>query len=239
MFASHLGLAIWLLSPTTEGIGLRIGPPVWTGACGLPGETCIAELPIVVENHRADRAVTVGGFDLKQVTYAWGWVRHFPGAPATVGPGAASRHTLPGIKDTEQTLAVSVWLRFASGRAGQVTSGPFVLTNPSREAAKQACKRDRGDWRRSISGRPYCVPRASDGGKTCRDGNECTGVCLFDRHEPVGPPPESWRQRQKWRLVGHCSEFVYGPSCIVFIPRGAASDPPANYKTPPPMVCSD
>jgi len=239
MFASRFGLVIWLLSPMTEGIGLQLGPPVWTGECGLPRKTCVADLPIIVENRRADRLVTVGGFELIETGYPYALVRHLPLPLATVGPGAASLRTLSGVGDTEKTLIVRVWLRFESGPATRIASGPFVLLNPSREAAKRACSRDRGDWRKSMSGRPYCVPRAPDGGKICRDGNECTGVCLFDRHEPVGPPPESWKQRQKWRLVGHCSEFVYGPSCIVFLPRGAASDPPANYKTPPPMVCSD
>jgi len=238
MFASRFGFLLWLLSPTTEGIGMQIGPPVWTGECGLPRKTCIGDLPIVIENRRADRVVVVTGLDLLQVWYGWRRKRSFPVAPATVGPGAAIRHTLAGIKDTEQTLAVRVWLRFGSGNLGQVTSGPFVLSNPSREAAKRACARDRGDWRTSMSGYPFCVPRAPDAGKTCRDGNACEGVCLFDRDEPVGPPEGPFR-RQRWRPVGHCSEFMSVASCYQYIERGSSSELPRYMHTAAPLVCVD
>ncbi|HXT99788.1 MAG TPA: hypothetical protein VN903_02275 [Polyangia bacterium] len=244
MFASRFGFVIWLLSPMTEGIGLQIGPPVWTGECGLPRQKCTAELPIVVENRRADRVVTVGGFELTETGYfSYAPVRHFSLPLVATGPGAASRRTLPGVSDTEKTQIVRVWLRFESGPATRITSGPFVMANPSREAAKLACTRDRGDWRTSMRGRPYCVPRAPDGGKTCHDGNECKGVCLFDRDEPVGAPEPFGLGgrflRQKWRPVGHCSPFLAPPSCYADIARGRSSEPPSHMHTPASLVCSD
>jgi hypothetical protein len=140
--------------------------------------------------------------------------------------------------DTESTMVVRAAVRFRAGKVRLIYSQPFVLTNASREAARQACQRDRGDWRKNWFGQPYCLPRTPDGGKVCRDGVECKGLCEFDAYEPVGPP-EGRLRRQKWRLVGHCSEFLMGLGCYDFIPKGASSEPPRDYKVPPAMVCSD
>ena len=239
MFASGLGLAIWVAGSMTDGVAIQAGAPIWNSDCAAHAEKCVADLPVVIRNTNEHRPVTVEGFAISDAPwYGYQRARSFVIAPRIVGPGAVFHHQLNGIKDTEWTRVVHAVVRFGAGRARRISSNPFVLTNASRDAAKQTCNRERGDWRASYSGRPYCVARTPDGGKTCRDGAECKGVCLVDGHEPVGPPEGPFR-RQRWRQVGHCSEFVKPPSCYAPIPKGAASDPPAYYWVPSAMICSD
>jgi hypothetical protein len=239
MFASGLGLAIWVASSLTGGVRIQVGTPIWNSDCAAHFKNCVADLPVVLENTNEDRSITVEGFEITGPPW-YGYQRRsaFAVAPRIVGPASVFQHHLNAVKDTEYTMVVRAVVRFRPGRVRLISSQPFVLTNASREAARQACQRDRGDWRRNWSGRPYCLPRTPDGGKICRDGVECKGLCVFDGREPVGSP-EGRFQRQKWRLVGHCSEFLMGLGCYEFIANGASGDPPRDYLIPPAMVCSD
>ena len=88
-----------------------------------------------------------------------------------------------------------------------------------------------------MSPKESCNCRTSDGGKRCRDGNECEGQCVADETPELdvkekGPPALGY-------IVGRCSEnkLVFG--CRRFIRDGAASGPPRDLSELPPKLCVD
>jgi hypothetical protein len=109
---------------------------------------------------------------------------------------------------------------------------------PRRKAQnEQDCKACGGVWApHGISTKPSCNCATSDGGKRCKDGAECEGVCVAagePEREVVdpGPPPRGF-------FVGRCSKTVAIFGCYRPIERGASATH-ADLTTPPQTICAD
>lgn len=82
-----------------------------------------------------------------------------------------------------------------------------------------------------------CNCRTSDGGKRCRDGAECQGLCVAAEQPEreiveAGPPARGY-------FVGTCSETVAIFGCYRAIERGATSKGPISLAEPPAALCAD
>ena len=88
-----------------------------------------------------------------------------------------------------------------------------------------------------ISQTESCDCRTHDGGKRCRDGAECEGMCIA-AEEPerevtnAGPPARGF-------FVGRCSTLVTVYGCNRMIDRGAVARGPVLLADPPPQLCVD
>jgi hypothetical protein len=220
-----------------RGIGVRIEAPRWSDACATRSKVCTGTLGLVVQNHSASAQVSIDGVELVGVSPSpFSSVTPFDAPSETLPQGRSVRRELPGVRDTEQRVAVVLLIRFSGGALVRLKSPPFLLANEGRESAKKACEAARGRWLATAAGAPLCARRARDGGKTCRDGAECEWLCLFDRYEPAGDPTARPRLG---RPVGHCSEFVGEPGCASYVERDASRQPPSDIHAPPPRRCSD
>jgi hypothetical protein len=82
-----------------------------------------------------------------------------------------------------------------------------------------------------------CNCRTHDGGKRCRDGADCEGMCVAadaPEREIVdkGPPARGF-------FVGRCSDMVAQFGCILLIGRGVTARGPQPLDVPPARVCVD
>jgi hypothetical protein len=109
---------------------------------------------------------------------------------------------------------------------------------PAPALTPEACRACRGIWDvHGISQEKSCDCRTHDGGKRCRDGAECEGMCVAaDEPETevvaAGPPPRGF-------FVGRCSDLVTVFGCIRLIDRGAVARGPGSLADPPPQLCVD
>jgi len=110
----------------------------------------------------------------------------------------------------------------------------FTATNPALQKAKEDCRACNGYWGPlGLSLETGCLCRTNDAGKRCTDGDQCTGVCLYDKDaKPVADEPPDV-------LVGRCSEreVVYG--CFDYIPKGASKQAVPAGGAQPQRICVD
>jgi hypothetical protein len=85
-----------------------------------------------------------------------------------------------------------------------------------------------------------------DGGKPCRDGDECEGRCMFERIEVVrkasGPTCVGGACSATLGLgvpVGRCSEYSRVFGCKTFIKAGASKEPPMTLPAHMAPTCVD
>ena len=102
----------------------------------------------------------------------------------------------------------------------------------------EGCRACNGVWgMRGLAQVESCVCRTTDGGKRCRDGAECQGMCLA-AEEPereiveAGPPPRGF-------FIGRCSDLVTVFGCNRIIDRGTAKNGPVPLGEPPMSMCVD
>lgn len=151
--------------------------------------------------------------------------------------------TLPLMNDRAPRwlLPVFALVAAAAGCAASASVGSAVAapTPPvSRPTTEEGCKACNGLWGvHGISPTPSCNCRTTDGGRRCRDGAECQGLCLV-AEEPerevveAGPPARG-------HFVGRCSETVAVFGCTRSLERGAASRGPVALAEPPAQLCAD
>jgi hypothetical protein len=108
----------------------------------------------------------------------------------------------------------------------------------SRPTTEEGCKACNGLWgAHGVSQTPSCNCRTTDGGRRCRDGAECQGLCLA-AEEPereiveAGPPARG-------HFIGRCSETRAVFGCYRSIDRGAADRGPVPLTDPPAQLCAD
>src|SRR5207342_1925941 len=100
----------------------------------------------------------------------------------------------------------------------------------------EACRACRGDWGvHGLADKETCNCRTTDGGKRCRDGGECQGMCIAAETPErevtaLGPPPRGF-------FAGRCSELVTVFGCNRIIDRGALARGPVPLAEPPMMIC--
>jgi hypothetical protein len=142
------------------------------------------------------------------------------------------------------TLAALVAGCTASATVGPASPASTPVTAAAarpaseRPATEDACRSCNGLWGvHGLSQTPSCNCRTTDGGKRCRDGAECQGLCIAG-DEPeretveAGPPARGY-------FVGKCSETVTVFGCMRLIDRGALSHGPVPLAEPPAQLCID
>jgi hypothetical protein len=99
------------------------------------------------------------------------------------------------------------------------------------------CKACNGEWGiHGLAQTPSCNCRTTDGGKRCKDGNECQGLCVGAdsiEREVVdkGPPARGF-------FVGRCSKLVTVFGCYRPIEDGASARP-VDLTEAPQTICVD
>ena len=203
--------------------------------------SCSGELSLVVDSCAGHEVrVTTAQLDYGEQT-----VLTLEFHEALLAPQGHWSHHVPMYREG----AVSITLQYVdevSKRPGTLQARARV-TNPKREAAMAACRKCQGIWGTwGMMGWEGCNCRMADAGKACRDGNECTGYCLFESFEVLTP-------RQPVRCsggtcsaslgsgvpVGRCSERQRLYGCRAIIRRGASSDPPQTLPGRAPTICID
>ena len=108
---------------------------------------------------------------------------------------------------------------------------------PSPPQTERDCKACNGEWGiHGLSQKPSCNCRTTDGGRRCKDGSECQGLCTAadDPEREVverGPPARGF-------FVGRCSKFMSIFGCYRPIDDGAGAKP-VDLTEPPQMLCAD
>jgi hypothetical protein len=115
------------------------------------------------------------------------------------------------------------------GQSGDLSArAKIVAINRALAAAKEACVKCEGTWGRyGVNKFEGCNCKMPDAGKTCYDGDECGGYCLFRRYDSEA------------REEGECSETQRVTGCVGIIYKGASKVPP---RKPPPRkqpTCMD
>jgi hypothetical protein len=108
---------------------------------------------------------------------------------------------------------------------------------PVRPTTKTACDACRGRWGiHGLAETKSCVCRTKDGGKICRDGSDCSALCIADEKKfevkEAGPPPRGY-------YVGKCSTYDTVFGCFKLIPNGIRSKPPQIQDEAADSICID
>jgi hypothetical protein len=158
---------------------------------------------------------------------------------AALGPACAvqgSASASAGTTQTAGTTTAGATGGSAPGPGGATPNGGGIATGtPQSEAECRACN---GDWGvHGISQIPSCNCRTTDGGKTCRDGADCQGLCIADENpqrevSDAGPPPRGF-------FLGQCSPYKTMYGCFRLLERGAAERGPVDLAELPQMMCID
>jgi hypothetical protein len=108
---------------------------------------------------------------------------------------------------------------------------------PKKAETEQQCKACGGVWaKHGLSKTPSCNCATSDGGRRCKDGAECEGICAAADEPELevvekGPPARGF-------FVGRCSKNVAIFGCYRPIERGASATP-VDLTPPPQMICAE
>lgn len=139
--------------------------------------------------------------------------------PAPIAPpNTVWRESIPW--NTPAELSVEVFYHPPGQDSEQSVRGPLRIVNKALMAAKEACQKCQGVWGRfGVNKLEACNCKTSDAGKTCSDGDDCQGYCLFQRYDSDG------------REEGLCSETQRLVGCYGIIFHGASKMPPV---LPPP-----
>jgi hypothetical protein len=108
---------------------------------------------------------------------------------------------------------------------------------PVRPTTKAACDACRGRWGiHGLAETKSCVCRTKDAGKICRDGGDCSALCIADEKKfevkEAGPPPRGY-------YVGKCSTYDTVFGCFKLIPNGIRSKPPQLQDDAADSICID
>src|SRR5262245_4637989 len=110
-----------------------------------------------------------------------------------------------------------------AGAPASPSPAPPPTTPP---VTAEACRACRGQWGvHGLDDKESCNCGTTDGGKRCRDGLDCQGMCLVNADQPdvevveAGPPARGF-------FVGRCSAFVAVFGCHSVVQRGARGEGP-------------
>jgi hypothetical protein len=112
---------------------------------------------------------------------------------------------------------------------------PAPKTRPTDKAGCDACK---GLWaRHGIAEAESCICKTKDGGKACRDGDECEGACIvsddakFEVVKPGNPP--------RGHFVGRCADYDTTFGCYRLIPKERRTKGELPEEEAAPRLCVD
>ena len=111
---------------------------------------------------------------------------------------------------------------------------PPTAVRPTTKAACDACQ---GRWGiHGLAETKSCICRTKDAGKICRDGNDCSALCIADEKKfevkEAGPPARGY-------YVGKCSTYDTVFGCFKLIPGGTRSKPPLLPDDAADSICID
>lgn len=140
-------------------------------------------------------------------------------SPASiVPPGATWKEQVPWTTPGE--VEAVVYFRPSGGSDTDAARGQVKVVNRALDDAKKSCERCSGTWGRyGINQNEGCNCKSPDADKTCYDGDECKGQCLFMQYDGRG------------REVGKCSDHERLSGCLEIIAKGASKLP---VRLPPP-----
>jgi len=224
---------------TTDGIHFSVDDVDLT--CGDSLRMCTAMATARVVNCTARaihlRTIVVVDGDEQQLTVT------FDGTP--VPPGDAWSHGLLAYHPGSFQARLTTVERAGASAAAKLAS--FTVTNLRLDEAKAACVACNGAWGPlGMAGNLRCNCRTHDGGRECRDGDQCEGTCLVERteilqrgHPPICDASGCSARFGTGRLVGRCSEWRYLFGCHARIPSGASRRPPVTLPARAYQTCVD
>ena len=139
---------------------------------------------------------------------------------SVVPPGQVWQEKVPWT--TPGDLETVVYFRPAGqrDRTPEAARAKLLVKNAALDSAKAACDKCSGTWGPFGPGKaPACNCKTRDAGKTCRDGNDCQGFCLFQHYDMEG------------HEYGKCSDSDKLSGCFEIVEKGASKRP---VKRPPP-----
>jgi len=153
-------------------------------------------------------------------------VVEFDPAGITSPGGGQWKESVPWVTPGELEAVV---YNHPPGQSGEFTArGPVKILNRALTTAKDDCTKCQGTWGRwGVNKFQGCNCKMPDAGKTCYDGDECQGYCLFRRYDSEA------------REEGECSETQRVQGCIGLIFKGQSKIEP---RRPPPRkqaTCMD
>ena len=135
----------------------------------------------------------------------------------------------------------SLTMRLLAGATVLAVTGGACATKVTPKTAPQTaeeCRACNGIWgRNGLSETPSCNCRTHDGGKRCRDGDDCEGMCLLldDPEREIveaGPPARGY-------FMGRCSDVTTPFGCVRVLDRGIRSKGAQRLDSPPAVLCID
>jgi hypothetical protein len=142
-------------------------------------------------------------------------------SPASiVPPGASWKEQVPWTTAGDVEAVVYYRAPGSGEKSGDAARGQIKISNRALDDAKRACERCNGAWGKyGINQNEGCNCKTPDAGKTCYDGNECKGQCLFVEYDSRG------------REVGKCSDTERLGGCLEIVAKGNSKLP---VRLPPP-----
>ncbi|MBL9008372.1 MAG: hypothetical protein JNJ46_29195 [Myxococcales bacterium] len=185
--------------------------------CDASHRNCDGEIPLRAKNCSQDFLEVV------QLEMYEGDRRSFSidYRPASVvPPGQVWQEKVPWTTSGDVEAVVYFRPTGQRDRSPDSARAKLQVKNPALDAAKLACDKCGGTWGPFGVGKaPACNCKTRDAGKSCRDGNDCQGFCLFQHYDAEG------------REYGKCSDSDKLSGCFELIDKGAAKRP---VKKPPP-----
>ncbi len=168
----------------------------------------------------------------------------FTPAESTLAPGASWTKESTFFREGDHSVVATL-------REGEalVDTDPVQLRieNPARDTALLQCEACNGTWGvYGISSTEGCNCSTTDGGKVCRDGDDCEASCMFDRFEVVRVGSRTCAadgscavEPELARPVGRCNGTVMSFGCKARIKAGASKDPAVTLPSRAPVQCVD
>lgn len=145
-------------------------------------------------------------------------VLEFDPAGITSPGGGQWKDSIPW--STPGDLEVVIYYHPPGQSSESTARGPAKVQNRAMLAAQEACTKCQGTWGRyGVNKFQGCNCKMPDAGKTCYDGDECQGYCLFRRYDVDA------------REEGECSETQRVTGCVGIIFKGQSKVVP--HKPPP------
>lgn len=209
-------------------------------------QSCSKSSPVAVDNCTGSPIV------LSEIELSSG------GPKITVEPAepliAAGARFAHSVTLSAETYEVTAWgyespAARAAGEARAVLArATFTLANPALAKARAECEACEGLWGPvGMLSTVTCNCKMKDAGKTCDDGDDCEGVCLFDKVDVIQPAKPTTCDAQGacsgsaglGRPLGKCSErrLVFG--CRARIKSGASKEPPQSLPLHAYPTCVD
>ncbi len=224
-----------------EEIIFTVTPEVDASCSDGDFRTCVAQLPLAVQNCRPATAIlerielSHEGVLGMRLDFGDRHLAHGERLEHSVRLSAGRYHITATVRDDE------------ASEPRPMAALQAQVTNTALDDAQRACRECHGEWgAMGMLGRLGCNCRLADAGKECRDGDQCEGLCRYHHTEIVQKPEpvhcSSGRCTAQLGLgvdVGRCSErrSVFG--CVSLIPKGASREPPHLLPARANHVCID